>query len=185
MLKWISDIASPRQDSVEDQRKKLGDTDDSLMIDLVVSEVEHQVTQFETNEERRKSHVSTGRPDYSWLVTDPNMRPKKWLTPEERSKLEEACERMKPDEWSTLMTTWKGRTKDIESRQQIFDIFLSCVQEVLAARPRQQSIGDVLRRYLRSESSMNSVDDSPRYSNPLGSTRSLADIHFRDFTDVV
>ncbi|CAJ0584335.1 unnamed protein product, partial [Mesorhabditis spiculigera] len=185
MIKWISEMASPRQDSVDDPRKKLGDTDDSLMIDLVVSEVEHQVTEFETSEERRKSQASTGRPDYSWLVTDPNLRPKKWLTTDERSKLEEACERMKADEWSRLMTMWKGRTKDVESRQQIFDIFMGCVQEILASRPRQQSVGDALRRYLRSESSMNSVEDSPRFTNPIGSTRSLADIHFRDFSDIV
>ncbi|ETN75838.1 hypothetical protein NECAME_03611 [Necator americanus] len=103
-------------------------------------------------------------------------------TEKERSRLERACDRLRPSEWSKLINLWKARSKNASSREHILDCFVSSVHEVILSRPRPPTVGDVLRKYMRSASSINAVSDSPR---SMGSTRSLADVSFRELSEVV
>ncbi|KAK5978134.1 hypothetical protein GCK32_015495 [Trichostrongylus colubriformis] len=73
-------------------------------------------------------------------------------------------------------------TRSVSSRDHIFDCFISSVHEIILSRPRSATVGDVVRKYIRSASSVNAVADSPRVT---GSTRSLAQISFRELSDVV
>uniref|UniRef100_A0A1I7XDU0 Uncharacterized protein n=1 Tax=Heterorhabditis bacteriophora TaxID=37862 RepID=A0A1I7XDU0_HETBA len=202
MLKWIAEMTSPRvvRPHSLDERSEIADNDNGMMVDLIISEVEAMVMTFETEQEQRKSHecIQQHVADYSWLIQDNTQKPKKYLTMTERSKLERACERLQSDEWAKLISTWKARSKagfslnfDVHcillikkatSREQIFETFLTAVHEVILARPRPATVTDMMRRYMRSGSSVNAVSDSPRV---FGSTRSLADLSFRDLNDIV
>ncbi|VDO06215.1 hypothetical protein V3C99_009279 [Haemonchus contortus] len=185
MLKWLTDVTSTRVvDEKEDGRDDIEDNDDVMMIDLILAEVEAKVAEFETEQELRKSQECLQKriPDYSWLISDVSQKPKKYLTMTERSRLTRACQRIRANEWSKLINLWKARSKTVSSRDHIFDCFISSVHEVILSRPRPPTVGDVVRKYIRSASSVNAVSDSPRIN---GSTRSLAQISFRELSDVV
>ncbi|KHJ90929.1 hypothetical protein OESDEN_09213 [Oesophagostomum dentatum] len=151
----------------------------------MLSEIESTVVTFETEREQRKSQECLQKrvPDYSWLISESSQKPKKYLTISERARLERACERIRPNEWSRLINLWKARSKTVSSREHIFDAFISSVHEVILSRPRHPKIGDVVRKYMRSASSVNAVSDSPRI--PMGSARSLAEVTFRELSEIV
>ncbi|EYC14892.1 hypothetical protein Y032_0039g69 [Ancylostoma ceylanicum] len=186
MLKWLTDMTSARvvAEKIDDGRDEIMDNDDTMMIDLILSEIEATVAAYETEKEQRKSQECLQKriPDYSWLISENSQKPKKYLTMSERSRLERACERLRPNEWSKLINLWKARSKSASSREHIFDCFVSSVHEVILSRPRPPTVGDVVRKYMRSASSVNAVSDSPRI---MGSTRSLADVSFRQLSEIV
>ncbi|KAK6047292.1 hypothetical protein COOONC_15203 [Cooperia oncophora] len=186
MLKWLSDVASTKviAEKGEDDREGIDGNDDIMMIDLILAEVEAKVAEFETEQELRKSQECLQKriPDYSWLISDVSQKPKKYLTMTERSRLTRACERIRADEWSKLINLWKARSKTVSSRNHIFDCFISSVHEVILSRPRAAGVGDVVRKYIRSASSVNAVSDSPRLN---GSAHSLGHLSFRELNDVV
>ncbi|KAK6009684.1 hypothetical protein OSTOST_25366 [Ostertagia ostertagi] len=177
-------VAAFETEQCDDGREEFEGNDDNMMIDLILAEVEAKVAAFETEQELRKSQECLQKriPDYSWLISDVSQKPKKYLTMTERSRLTRACERIRASEWSKLINLWKARSKTVSSRDHIFDCFISSVHEVILSRPRAATVGDVVRKYIRSASSVNAVSDSPR---PNGSTRSLAQLSFRELNDVV
>ncbi|KHJ90912.1 hypothetical protein OESDEN_09232 [Oesophagostomum dentatum] len=188
MLKWLTDMTSTRvvAEKDDDDRDEIADNDDNMMIDLMLAEIESTVSAFETEKEQRKSQECLQRrvPDYSWLISESSQKPKKkYLTINERARLERACERIRPNEWSKLINLWKARSKTVSSREHIFDAFISSVHEVILSRPRHPTVGDVVRKYMRSASSVNAVSDSPRIA--VGSARSLADVTFRELSEIV
>ncbi|KAK6750048.1 hypothetical protein RB195_002192 [Necator americanus] len=176
--------ARKETEKIDDGRDEIMDNDDNMMIDLILAEIESVVAAFETEKEQRKSQECLQKriPDYSWLISENSQKPKKYLTMNERSRLERACDRLRPSEWSKLINLWKARSKNASSREHILDCFVSSVHEVILSRPRPPTVGDVLRKYMRSASSINAVSDSPR---SMGSTRSLADVSFRELSEVV
>ncbi|WKY03433.1 hypothetical protein Q1695_004854 [Nippostrongylus brasiliensis] len=186
MLKWFTDIASVRvtAEKDDDRRDQIEDNDDSMMTDLILSEIEAAVVAFEHEQDQRKSRENLQKrvPDYSWLISDVSQKPKKYLTLTERSRLTRACDRIRPEEWSKLINLWKARSKTASSREHIFDCFVSSVHEVILSRPRPPTVTDVMRKYMRSASSVNAVADSPRIG---ASTRSLANASFRELSEIV
>ncbi|KJH49894.1 hypothetical protein DICVIV_04005 [Dictyocaulus viviparus] len=80
------------------------------------------------------------------------------------------------------MTLWKTRSKTASTREEILDHFLTSVHEVILSRPRPATVGDVVKKYIRSANSVNAVSDSPRVT---GSTQSLGIISFRELNDIV
>uniref|UniRef100_A0A0K0DD10 Sin3a_C domain-containing protein n=1 Tax=Angiostrongylus cantonensis TaxID=6313 RepID=A0A0K0DD10_ANGCA len=116
MLKWLFDMAVGRLATEKDDDvdyDKISGNDDTMMIDLILYDVEAIVFAFETERELHKSRecLRNRVPDYSWLVTDTSQKPKKYLTLSERSRLQRACERIRPEEWSKLINLWKARSK--------------------------------------------------------------------------
>ncbi|VDM58783.1 unnamed protein product [Angiostrongylus costaricensis] len=86
MLKWLFDMAAGRlatDKDVDDDRYEISGNDETMMVDLILYEVESIVFAFETERELRKSRecLRNRVPDYSWLVTDISRKPKKYLTP--------------------------------------------------------------------------------------------------------
>lgn len=186
MLRWLADIASVRVTSEknDDGREEIEDNDDNMMTELILAEVEAIVVAFENEQDIRKSQECLRKrvPDYSWLISDVSQKPKKYLTMNERGRLTRACERIRADEWSKLINLWKARSKAASSREHIFDCFVSSVHEVILSRPRPPTVSDVVRKYIRSASSVNAVADSPRM---FGSTRSMANVSFRELSEIV
>ncbi|VDP38803.1 unnamed protein product [Heligmosomoides polygyrus] len=157
MLRWLADIASVRVTSEknDDGREDIEDNDDNMMTELILAEVEAIVVAFENEQDIRKSQECLRKrvPDYSWLISDVSQKPKKYLTMNAAS-----------------------------SREHIFDCFVSSVHEVILSRPRPPTVSDVVRKYIRSASSVNAVADSPRI---FGSTRSMANVSFRELSEIV
>ncbi|GMR50176.1 hypothetical protein PMAYCL1PPCAC_20371 [Pristionchus mayeri] len=186
MLSWIS----PRQASTEDQGENAEGND--IMGEIMLGEVEAAVYEFQCEEEVRKSQVSLQSrvPDYSWLISaDAPAKPRKFLSMQERSQIQRACELIRVAEWTQLSSMWKSRMmRGARSREGIIEAFVQSAQEIVSTRPRPpQPISSMLSRYLRSQSSINAVSDSPRsasYDGPL-STRSLGSISFRSIDDIV
>ncbi|GMT25504.1 hypothetical protein PFISCL1PPCAC_16801, partial [Pristionchus fissidentatus] len=188
MLAWIT---SPRQESTNDQPSTINEGND-LMSDLMLGEVEAAVYEYECGEEVRRSQVSLQSrvPDYSWLISaNVPSKPRKFLSIQERSQIQRACELIRPAEWSSFSTMWRSRMcKGPRTRDHIIASFVQTVNEIVGTRPRPQTVSSVLGRYLRSQSSINAqVADSPRDPSadaPL-SARSLGPISFRSLDDVV
>ncbi|KHN85905.1 hypothetical protein Tcan_14823 [Toxocara canis] len=186
MLQWISEVASPRNTRAIEKRP-LPDDGDRMMIDLIIAEVESAVSRFETEQEIRRSerclreHVA----DYSWLATNSSARRRKYLSMSERSKIESACCLIIASEWSALLSTWRSRMRMVSEREHILEAFSSAVHEVIASRPRSNTLTDVLLNYIRHRPSLNSVgNDTPR-----SDTAELTAINPRfpldDFTHIV
>ncbi|GMS97110.1 hypothetical protein PENTCL1PPCAC_19285, partial [Pristionchus entomophagus] len=188
MLNWIT---SPRQSTTEPPSSSECEGND-VMADIMLSEVEAAVYEFECNEEVRRSQVSLQSrvPDYSWLIApDAPAKARKFLSMQERQQIQRACETIRVSEWNQLTTLWKrGIAKAPRNRDNIIIAFVQAVTEIVGTRPRpQQTISSVLGRYLRSQSSINAVSDSPRqasYDGPL-SARTLGSMSFRSLDDIV
>uniref|UniRef100_A0A0M3I6Z6 Uncharacterized protein n=1 Tax=Ascaris lumbricoides TaxID=6252 RepID=A0A0M3I6Z6_ASCLU len=144
MLRWLSDIASPRSAREVEKRPSLDDGD-RMMIDLIIAEVESAVSRFETEQEMRHSerclreHIA----DYSWLATDSSARRRKYLSLNERAKVESACCLIIASEWSALLSTWRSRLRTVTEREDILEAFSSAVQDVISSRPRTNTLTDV------------------------------------------
>ncbi|CAI4227834.1 unnamed protein product [Auanema sp. JU1783] len=186
MFKWICEITSPRSSSFEDGRKDLSDQDDTMMASLVISQIEAYVTEFETQKEIRKSeeNLQNKVPDYSWLISSGcDAKPKKHLTLSERTRLDRACDRVKPSEWSQIMSLYHDKLKNQTDRDTIIGNFIEIVHQTVISRPRHPpTINDAFNKYVRSNSALSKVSDS---YDAVGSTRSMGSITFRDINDIV
>ncbi|VDK58763.1 unnamed protein product [Anisakis simplex] len=158
MMKWMATIVSPRSSRGAEERPNLDDGD-RMMIDLVIAEVESAVIRFETKQEMQRSERSLREriPDYSWLATDSSARHRKYLSMTERSRVESACCMVIASEWSTLLATWRSRLQTVNEREDIFDAFSTAVYDIIASRPRSNTLTEVLINYIRKGRSLNAV----------------------------
>ncbi|PAV80526.1 hypothetical protein WR25_22906 [Diploscapter pachys] len=124
------------------------------MMDLVLSQVESVVVEFENQQEeeqQKEKEKNKTTVDYSWLVSRAPARRKKCLSIE------------------TTLT-----------RNAIIDTFQTTCHEVIFSRPRPPTVARVLRKYLRSQSSANSVNDSPQPTS-----RSIGQLSIEELEKIV
>ncbi|CAI5448187.1 unnamed protein product [Caenorhabditis angaria] len=176
MLRWLFKSSTDKsfddimpeetQSARDDDRKNLDCTEDFLFLELVVAEVEMAVVEFEIEQDLIEEAARKTRkgPDYSWLA-DKSQKPKKYLSSKEKNRIENACDRLKPCEWSKTIENWKKTIKNASSRDNIIDQFIHSTHETLQTRKHDPTISEVLKNYATGKS-MSSVkpggNESPR-----------------------
>ncbi|CAP35278.1 Protein CBG17667 [Caenorhabditis briggsae] len=195
MLRWLfqsdqvaKSFDSPSEtQSARDDRKSIGDfADNILLFDLVIGEIELAVVRFELEKEQKEEEERKAerRPDYSWLVTGGARRHRKQLSLQEKNRIENACERLKPCEWSKTIDTWKTRTQSPTSRDQIIEEFVLATHGTIQARKHEPTISEVLKNFATGKAgNLHTVrhGELPRQD----SNRSLAELSFIELQEMV
>uniref|UniRef100_A0A914H2X1 Uncharacterized protein n=1 Tax=Globodera rostochiensis TaxID=31243 RepID=A0A914H2X1_GLORO len=96
---------------------------DGMMCDLVLGEIQAEISKAEKETERRRQEELrlTNRPDYSWLV-DWRLRAKRPLGFRESSE------------------EWRTRVRFVESRDEVLDTFRTVVDELATERMRRECL---------------------------------------------
>ncbi|KAF1758392.1 hypothetical protein GCK72_014850 [Caenorhabditis remanei] len=172
--------------SARDDRKTIGDyADNFLLFDLVIGEVEMAVVRYELDKEMKEEEERKAerRPDYSWLMSGGSRRFRKQLDAGERNRIENACERLKPCEWSKTIETWKMKTKNPESRDDIIKLFVAATHDTIQSRKHEPTITEVLKNFATGKSGHTvRHGESPRENL---SSRNLAELSFIELQEIV
>ncbi|TMS39161.1 hypothetical protein L596_005731 [Steinernema carpocapsae] len=158
MFSWLR---SPRSQPEPESRYRVGTCSDRLMTDLVLAEIESETLKFETEQEMQRSEQNLREisADYSWLISDSRARRRKYLSMQERLRVENLCFQIGSDEWNEVMNNWRARTKTPSKREQIIEAFSAAVNDVVNSRPRPASVADMLMDYIMQRPSRNQVND--------------------------
>ncbi|KAK0399787.1 hypothetical protein QR680_003212 [Steinernema hermaphroditum] len=160
MLSWL---LSPRAQAKAEAeaRYKLGNCGDRLMTDLVMAEIEQETFKFESEQEMQRSQRSLqeNAADYSWLISDTGLKRRKYLSMQERLRIENLCFQIDSEEWNDLMNNWRARVKTPCRREQIIESFSAAVNDIVSSRPRPASVADMLMDYIMQRPSRNQVTD--------------------------
>ncbi|CAI2351173.1 unnamed protein product [Caenorhabditis sp. 36 PRJEB53466] len=195
MLRWLFPDNSTRSfdapsetQSARDDRKNIGYGENYLLFDLVIGEIEMAVVRFETEKELKaeEERKAERRPDYSWLVSGNSHRARKQLSVHEKNRIENACERLKPCEWSKTIDTWKKKTQDPSSRDEIVEQFVIATHDTIQARKHEPTLGEVVRNITSGRSiSFNSVRHADMPRNAPASARNVAELSFIELQEMV
>ncbi|CAD5226703.1 unnamed protein product [Bursaphelenchus xylophilus] len=117
---------------------------ESMMIDMVLTEIQNQIGRIEDEQEqkRQESLRETQSPDYSWLM-DWKLKNKKVLNFRECSAVELLCQKIKPNEWSLLIRTFRSKVRYVDSRDGVIEVFRGTVDEVRQQRGDNVSMMNV------------------------------------------
>ncbi|VDD92016.1 unnamed protein product [Enterobius vermicularis] len=165
IFRWLSQTtfpASARIYEIDDSEESGADT---MMIDLMVEQVQSEVVQLEKQKEAVKipNPAKKRTPDYSWLISKSLARHRKYLSFQEKLTVETICTPIKRNEWANLIMTWRAKIQGATDRNQIIEALKQTVDETILSRPKKHSFGDILMNYIRHRQSLNSVgDESPR-----------------------
>ncbi|CAB3409042.1 unnamed protein product [Caenorhabditis bovis] len=192
MLKWLfnrsldNDDEFMRSQSARVERQNSSAAENFLFIDLVIGEVESTVVQFENEQEkiRENKRIAERKPDYSWLISNNSLRPKKFLSIQERNRIENACERLKPSEWPSMLEKWKAKVEIASTREKIIEEFIIATHETIQMRKHEPTIGEVLKKFATGRSSSMSAVQSADMGR-TNSTRSLAELSFIELQEIV
>ncbi|CAD6194653.1 unnamed protein product [Caenorhabditis auriculariae] len=119
-----------------DDRREIRTDDTFLFCEAVVAEVDAAVAELETAKEEadRQEREKHRLPDYTWLATGKSSLYRKRLNIEEKARVENACERLRPEEWSKTVRNWRSRIENAVDRKTIVDEFLSATHQSIVSR---------------------------------------------------
>uniref|UniRef100_A0A1I8A150 Uncharacterized protein n=1 Tax=Steinernema glaseri TaxID=37863 RepID=A0A1I8A150_9BILA len=162
MFGWLLSPRSQAKAEAE-TRYKLGNCGDRLMTDLIMAEIEQETLKFENEQasemQRSQRSLRDNAADYSWLISDNSMKRKKYLSMQERLRVENLCFQIDSEEWNDLMNNWRARVKTPSRREQIIEAFSAAVNDIVSSRPRPASVADMLMDYIMQRPSRNQVND--------------------------
>ncbi|KAE9556489.1 hypothetical protein FO519_000374 [Halicephalobus sp. NKZ332] len=112
----------------------IGDAN-SMMTDLVLSDIQKAINEFEKKkeDERQRTLKELRQPDYSWLM-DWKLKAKRTLSFKESSEIETLCSKLKPCEWKEVITAWRSKTVNSQSRDEIVEAFKESATEIINKR---------------------------------------------------
>ncbi|CAL2041097.1 hypothetical protein CAEBREN_22485 [Caenorhabditis brenneri] len=175
--------------SARDDRKSIGDyADNILLFDLVIGEIEMAVVRFEIEKEQKaeEERKAERRPDYSWLISGGSHRARKQLSVHERNRIENACERLKPCEWSKTIDTWKMKTQEPTSRDQIIEQFVIATHDTIQSRRHEATISEVIKKIASGKSpSLHTVRHGEMPRETHGSSRNISELSFIELQEMV
>ncbi|CAD5218795.1 unnamed protein product [Bursaphelenchus okinawaensis] len=117
---------------------------ESMMIDMVLTEIQNQIERIEDEQERKRQEAlkESQSPDYTWLM-DWKLKNKKVLNFRECSAVELLCQKIQPAEWSLLIRTFRTKARYVDSRDGVIDIFRHSVEEIIGQRGGNTSVLNV------------------------------------------
>uniref|UniRef100_A0A8R1I4G7 Uncharacterized protein n=1 Tax=Caenorhabditis japonica TaxID=281687 RepID=A0A8R1I4G7_CAEJA len=197
MLRWLLngdkvahsfDAPTESQSARADDRMNIGYGENYLLFDLVIGEVEMAVVRFELEREQKAEdeRKAERRPDYSWLVSGSANRAKKQLSVHEKNRIENACERLKPCEWSKTIDTWKEKIQNAETRDEIVDHFVCATHETILARKHDPTLTEIIKNLSsgRANSFQTVRHGEMPTENPVR-TRQVSELSFIELRDMV